>query len=328
MAPVTPGERWVKRIMTRHGVRPVGHLDPRDGEDGPVAPATPVVPMQPLATATEWPPASDERQAGEPGEEALVQAPRPGAARLPDWRLPRKPDLSLEEPEELTAPEEPEVPELDGPAPEEADAVASSPVPRANFRTRMREWLETQLVPGEAGETEDSPGHIDGDGDGDQEDGGTEGDSGPRPGGSIFKTVPARWKVRQAARAENPRHRPRFAVRGIPATQERRSLLEAIRSTPDHVKWMTYSGSALGAGFYLGWPQWVRDAVAFLVTEHPSLRDTYSVTCYALAVGVLVLDYRARGWALPFAWAARALTASMVVGVLMYGDPTPISRQF
>jgi hypothetical protein len=110
--------------------------------------------------------------------------------------------------------------------------------------------------------------------------------------------------------------------------KERRSLVEVVRSTPAHVVWGIYSGSALAAGFWLGWPQWVADGVRYLEAEHPTFTDAYSLTCYGLAAGVFVLDYRARGWFLPLAWAARVPTASLVVGIPLAGDPTPISQMF
>ncbi|MEV5048246.1 hypothetical protein AB0N20_27515 [Streptomyces griseoincarnatus] len=51
---MTPGERWVRRVMGNLGARPVGHAE-QSGEDA-TAPAAPVVPLQ-TAPAPDWPPA-------------------------------------------------------------------------------------------------------------------------------------------------------------------------------------------------------------------------------------------------------------------------------
>ncbi|MFB7496050.1 hypothetical protein ACFC09_15385 [Streptomyces sp. NPDC056161] len=248
-------------------------------------------------------------------EESSAPAPRRSSPRLPDWwRTDRRPDLSAEEPAAQELAEDDEEPDELEEEPAATAAPASSPA-RADYRTRMREWLEPKRVPAEddeeAGGTEDT--------------GDTEGD-GPKEGGPVRKTAARlRW-------APRPRRRPRFAAAGVPhtmeAAKERRSLVEVVRSTPDHVVWMLYSGSALGVGFYLGWPQWVADGVDFLVAEHPSLTDTYSFSCYGLAAGALCLDYRARSWIFPVAWACRIPTASLVVGIPLSGDPTPISQMF
>jgi hypothetical protein len=114
----------------------------------------------------------------------------------------------------------------------------------------------------------------------------------------------------------------------VKTATERRSLVEVIRNTPPEIQWMAYSGSALGVGFYLGWPQWVSDGTEYLVTHHPTLTDAYSITCYVLAAGVLLVDYRARGAFPALAWLARIPTASLVVGVPLYGVSTPISQMF
>ncbi|WP_328638419.1 hypothetical protein [Streptomyces canus] len=72
---MTPGERWVQRVMGGLGVRPVGHADPRDDEDDPTVPAAPVVPVQPSATAPGWPPAGARRISTSTGPGSL---PAPG----------------------------------------------------------------------------------------------------------------------------------------------------------------------------------------------------------------------------------------------------------
>lgn len=289
-----------------------------------------------LALGVSYAPTADDAPAGEPGEEDHLEDAAPAA-------------------QEEAAPEEAE----DGEDEEPADPVKEdAPSERPSLRDRVRTWVESveertgrrpaaEDAPEDTGEdggdTEaedepeddedtdagEEPEDTEDTGEGDPGDTG-EGDPGdkgkgtsPKAGRPVRKTSPGK------VRARRPRGRPRFSAPGIPHTMkaERRSLVEVIRSTPDHVKWMTYSGSALAGGFYLGWPQWVRDSTAFLAAEH-TLTDAYSLTCYGLAAGVFFLDYRARGWVLPIAWLFRIPTASLVVGVPLHGVSTPISQMF
>lgn len=134
------------------------------------------------------------------------------------------------------------------------------------------------------------------------------------------------------ARARKPRRRPRFVAPGLPFTTDkapdRRSLLQVARNLPPHSIWLLYTGSALATGFFFGIPQWVHASVGVLVTDHPTLTDAYSWQCWGLAAAVLFLDRRSRVWALPLSWAARTISASTVVGFLLYGVSTPISQLF
>ncbi|AIV35577.1 hypothetical protein [Streptomyces sp. CCM_MD2014] len=266
-------------------------------------------------------------QAAPAAEEASVPAPRRTAPRLPDWWAPERPDVTAEDKpaEPAPAPSDEDAEDQEEPALPQTPATPSSSPDRADFQTRMREWLESKREPARPGDTGPDDDHApDDDEDTGEDDGDTAGD-GPEPGGPVRKMATGLKR-----RARRPGRRPRFAAAGVPHTMkpERRSLVEIIRSTPDQVWWMAYNGSALAAGFWLGWPQWVKDGTAFLAAEHPTLTDTYSLTCYALAAGVLVLDYRARGWLFPVSWLARIPTASLVVGVPLYGVDTPISQLY
>jgi hypothetical protein len=248
-----------------------------------------------------------------------------------DWWAPDRPHLAAEEQPEDPAPapadEEPE--ELDDDPDHPAIREAFDPAERVAFRARLRTYLDgapavADAVAAEKAAEAPKDSEDDADEEGQEDDEDAEGE-GPEPGGPIRKMATGLNR-----RARRPGQRPRFAAAGVPHTMkpERRSLVEIIRSTPDHVWWMAYNGSALAAGFWLGWPQWVKDGTAFLVAEHPTLTDTYSLTCYALAAGVLVLDYRARSWFFPTSWLARIPTASLVVGVPLYGVDTPISQLY
>lgn len=260
-----------------------------------------------------------------------VPAPRPSSPRLPDWWAKDRPPLAVvPDPEEPEDQEEPDVPAAD----EDQEPGEEEASPRPVLRKRARSWVDNVLDRSSGDATEDTEEDEDQEGDegepGEEDTGDTSGDTpaqgGPTPGGPVAKTS---GKPRKARR---PRRRPRFVARGIPFTakpdQERRSLVEVIRSTPPHVQWLAYNGSALGAGWSLGWPQWVKEGAAFLAAEHPTLTDTYSLTCYALVAGVVFLDYRARGWILPAAWLCRVPTVSVAVGVPLHGVSTPISQLF
>lgn len=232
-------------------------------------------------------------------EPAAAPAGRRSAPRLPDWWEEHKPLLSVRDETPPAAPA-PADPAEDDTAAEEDQAPEDTPT---------KDTEDT----GDTGDAEDT-------GEEDREE-----DPEDTAPASKIPPMLSRWR-----RAPRLRRRPAFVAPGIPYAdgRDRRSLAEVIRSTPPHIRWLAYSGSALAVGWKAGWPQWVRDSVAYLATHEPSWTTSYCLTCYALAAGVLVLDYRARRWPLPLAWAARIPSASLVVGVLLYGDPTPISQTF
>ncbi len=53
---MTPRERWLQRILSAKGVRPVGHAADDEGEGEETVPVAPVIPIQPTAPAPGWPP--------------------------------------------------------------------------------------------------------------------------------------------------------------------------------------------------------------------------------------------------------------------------------
>lgn len=312
------------RALVDHGAtRPAGEGDDLEH----AAPAT----ESPLQGLQAW---ADQEAA------PAVPAPRQGSPRVTDWWAQDRPHLAVvKEPEDQA--EEPDAPaaeDQEQPEPEPGEETTSSS--RPGLRARVRSWVEAVEertghrqepgdTPDDAGDTGDTGDDEAGDA---EENAGDTAEGGPKEGGPVSKTTGAlRWPSRPR-KAPRPRHRPRFAAAGIPHTmkpaKERKSLLEIIRCTPDHVRWMVYNGSALGAGFYLGWPQWVKEGTAFLAAEHPTLTDTYSLTCYALAGGVVFLDYRSHRWVLPAAWLFRIPTVSLAVGVPLHGVSTPISQLF
>lgn len=304
---------------------PVSRPRQAPGEEGHLEPAAPAAEESPLQDLRAW--------LGSGEEEPAAPAAPQGSPRLPDWWAPHRPDLAAEEkPAEQAAPEEePDVPAAaeDQEQPEPSTGEETTPAGRPGLRDRVRTWVESveertghRPTPGDAGDTEagdKEPGEDTGDAAGD----------GPKDAGPVRKVPHLLRRSSRPRKAPRPRRRPRFAAPGIPHTmrQDRRSLVEIIRNTPDHVRWMTYSGSALATGFWLGWPQWVMDGTAYLATERTPT-DGYSLTCYGLAGGVFLLDAASRQQRLPLAWSVRVASSSLVAGVLMYGDPTPISQMF
>ncbi|MGV2914589.1 hypothetical protein [Streptomyces alfalfae] len=317
-----------------------------------------------------------ERTAPAAEEEPSAPAAGHSTPRLPHWWSSAKPDLSVKAPDgekeqilnalfgntddqaefrrrirelldsDLARPgeaDEAEAPEPDEDQEEPELTQEDTTSERPGLRDRVRTWVEaveerTGHRPAPEQPGEDTKEAEDA---GEEDTGDTAENGGPGPGAPVSKKPPARWAGGRFGRAQKPRHWHRLTGARLPTpmkgAQERRSLVEVIRNTPDHVRWMWFSGSALCAGFYLGWPQWVADGVNFLVTNHPTLTDTYSVSCYGLAVAVFVLDARAsaltdvrrgRWLVLPIAWLARIPTVSLVVGVPLSGNTTPISQMF
>ncbi|MFI5986777.1 hypothetical protein ACIBEA_38690 [Streptomyces sp. NPDC051555] len=300
-------ERLMRRMLAKVGARPFGHSDPL-ADDTEVAHPNPAAPAEPPAEAVpSAQPGSEHPSAGT--QHPATTLTRRGAPRLPDWRLPDKPQLTAHDEQDLQAEEDP------------ADEEPEQPV--LGLRDRVRAWARTN-APNSAAthRPETAEAQEDSSSDGEEREDEQDTSRNPRSGSGPRRA--------RAGRSQNWTRRPRFAAPGVDQIirpeRERRSLIEVIRATPAYVIWLLYSGSALGVGFWRGGPQWVREGVAFLVKEHPTLTDTYSLTCYGIAAAVLLLDYRARKWILPLAWAARIPTACLVAGVAMYGDPTPISQ--
>ncbi|MFE3555104.1 hypothetical protein ACFXKW_09595 [Streptomyces sp. NPDC059193] len=298
-------ERLIRRMLARVGARPFGHRDSLADDAEPAHP-TLAEPAEPPAEAA--PSAQPGSKHPSSGTQQPATPPTRGAVpRLPDWRLTDKPQLTVHDEQDET-----ELQEEEDPADEEPEQ------PALGLRDRVRMWARTNTPISAATHRPEADSPSDGEERDDEQDTSRNprSDSGPR--------------MARTGRSHTWTRRPRFAAPGgdqISRTaRERRSLIEVIRSTPPYVIWLLYSGSALGVGFWRGGPQWVRKGVAFLVKEHPTLTDAYSLTCYGIAAAVLLLDYRARKWILPLAWAARIPSACLVAGVAMYSDPTPISQ--
>ncbi|WP_309317444.1 hypothetical protein [Streptomyces salinarius] len=116
---MTPGERWVQRVMGNLGARPLGHAEQTDDEDT-TAPAAPVVPIQPTAPAPDWPPAGARR---------ISTTAAPGSLPAPGHTITLKPD---DEDDANAAPEKPvedEGQDDETEADDVEEAPAAPPVP-------------------------------------------------------------------------------------------------------------------------------------------------------------------------------------------------------
>ncbi|MFJ7592501.1 hypothetical protein ACIQZO_35050 [Streptomyces sp. NPDC097617] len=163
---------------------------------------------------------------------------------------------------------------------------------------------ETQLeVPDEYDELEGISG-----------DEGEEGDD--EPADEVPSAVRRRWGVRGTG--EKTYKRPVF---GKDSAGQKKSLIEAFTEMQPKTKHLLYNGTALGAGFYLGVPQFFTAEVAYLAATYDSWTDFYVAIWYGVAAGITVLDYRTRGWFPLFSWATRIPLVSMIVGALYYGIP-------
>ncbi|MFD5788623.1 hypothetical protein ACFWH1_18620 [Streptomyces sp. NPDC127037] len=125
-----------------------------------------------------------------------------------------------------------------------------------------------------------------------------------------------RWTMR--GNGKKTYSRPTY---GKSSDDAKKSGIEAWTALPRKTRHLLYNGTALGAGFYLGVPQYFRDEVAYLVANHGSWTNFSVCVWYGIAIGIWVLDHRTRNWFPPFALVARIPLVSMVVGVLLYGNP-------
>ncbi|MDX2649271.1 hypothetical protein PV341_38050 [Streptomyces sp. PA03-1a] len=121
-------------------------------------------------------------------------------------------------------------------------------------------------------------------------------------------------------RRARPQRRPPFAAPGVP--KRRKSLLMSVRTMSGHHRWAIYNGAALALGFAFGLPQFFTAETAYLVATSSSWADPNCLFWYAVTAGIAWVDWRTRRWWPGLALLLRVPAASLVVGVLLYGDPT------
>ncbi|MGW6391160.1 hypothetical protein ACWFR1_11785 [Streptomyces sp. NPDC055103] len=170
---------------------------------------------------------------------------------------------------------------------------------------------ETQLdVPDDYDELTDVT-----DTDGKEGDGG-ESDEDGKPVDKVPASIRHRWSMR--GNGKKTYSRP---VYGKTSDERKKSGIEAWTGMPKKTRHLLYNGAALGAGFWIGVPQFFTAEVAHLVDTYGSWTDFYVCIWYGVAAGIWAIDYRTRNWFPPFALAARIPLVSMIVGVLLYGNP-------
>lgn len=142
---------------------------------------------------------------------------------------------------------------------------------------------------------------------------------GGEEGGEEGDEVPAKLRERWRRRGSAARiyQRPTYCD-NKPAPKQ--SLIQWWLGLDAPTRWLLYNGTALGAGFYLGVPQFCKAETAYLVDTYGSWTDWHVVIWYGVALAIWALDHRTRGWFPPFALAARVPLVSMVIGTLLYGS--------
>lgn len=313
-----PDELQIRDLLIRRGVGPDAAV--MDPPPMPAAPPLPTAPPMPAAPPTVHELATDD--------EPDVPAPRKRALndRLPAWFEKDRPHLTAEEPpaddedddpapveeEELDEDEDGEDEEQPGEEDTTRDlfkrlfgsnkeAHERAAALEARAQERARKEKAEQADEDEDQEDEEDAGEED-----EEEDG----DDAPAAG----------EKGKKAPTPRPARRRPPFAAPAVP-TVSKASVLQRVQNIKPHTRWAAYNGTALAAGFWREFPQFFTDATAYMVETQDSATTAYCLSSYTIAVAIFVLDRAARGWWLPFAWLARIPSASLVVGVLLYGNP-------
>lgn len=126
-----------------------------------------------------------------------------------------------------------------------------------------------------------------------------------------------RWSVRGSSRKEYSR--PKY--RGSGKKEEKKSMIDAWQGMRPVTRHGLYNATALGVGFFLGVPQFFTAETEYLVVTYGSWTDFYVCIWYGVAIGIWMVDHRTRNWLPPFALLGRMPLVSMVVGVLLHGNP-------
>lgn len=194
---------------------------------------------------------------------------------------------------------------VDGPPP---DAVAPAPIPPKPI-ARPRDWLDDLL------DDNDTPRAAAEDPEPDPE-AETEPEAGPE---RAVKPKKPKAKATRKARRRPKRHAP-DAPRSAwdnQAPDPRQSLLDAWAAVPYRLKWLYCHLAAAAAGWQLGLVTWATHTAAWYAAGHWTSGSAWVL--YVLA-GLLAALYRiASKWAWPVRLLASIPTASVVVGLLLYG---------
>lgn len=194
--------------------------------------------------------------------------------------------------------DEPETPPTpaDPPASHE-DKSAAPPAPGGH---RQRPNSHASHVPEDQDEREDAAGPADG---GDEDE--------------VPVKARARWRPDWTPRGEKTYSRPAYTDKISP----RQSLLGWWASMSAPTRWLLYNGTALALGYAIGAPQFFTAETAYLVHTYGSWTNAYVVIWYGVAAAVWGVNAHTRTWFPLFAWLGRVPWISLVVGVLLYGNP-------
>ncbi|WTW95444.1 hypothetical protein OG216_19575 [Streptomycetaceae bacterium NBC_01309] len=227
----------------------------------------------------------------EPAPEAASAPPVRGGGRLPAWWQPVKPILAADDDQA----------EADGQVEEDAEKRFDDPADGGG-EDEDRWWLPEEEDVSAGEEPADGAEQADED-DSDAED--------------DVPTAPRRrWGMHGTGKRMYAR--PSYYSGDF---APRRSLIEAWAGLRPVTRHGLYNGSALGLGLYLGVPQFVTQQTAATVAACDSWTDARVVACYFVVSGVWMFDYSTRHWLPPFALAARMPLVSLIVGLLLYGNP-------
>lgn len=151
-------------------------------------------------------------------------------------------------------------------------------------------------------------------------DGGGEGDA-VGGGDEVPATIRARWNARWRPNISGTGEKKRKYSRPTYPSTPRQSLIGWWKARSAESQWLLYNGAALGVGYVCGLPQFVTEETAYLVHTYDSWTAPYVVIWYGVAAAVWFADAHTRTWLPPFAWLGRVPWVSLVVGVLLYGNP-------
>jgi hypothetical protein len=133
--------------------------------------------------------------------------------------------------------------------------------------------------------------------------------------GEVPAKVRRQWSMRGSGKKTY--NRP---VHGT-GTSPKKSLIEAWGGLRPATRHGLYNGTSLAIAWQLNIPQFFTQETAYLVHAHHSWTSFEVCIWYGVAIAIWAFDHHTRNWLPPFALLARMPLISLVVGVLLYGNP-------